>query len=52
MFVRMSVNDYIRARRQISLSLSLSLNLNILTAKESALKIIKEEIFLFESCIT
>ena len=52
MFVRMSVIDYIYARRLMSLSLSLSLNLNILTAKLSALKIIKEEIFLLESCIT
>ena len=52
MFVRMSVIDYIYARRLMSLSLSLSLNLNILTAKESALKNIKEEIFLLESCIT
>ena len=52
MFVRMSVIDYIYARRLISLSLSLSLNLNILTAKLPALKNIKEEIFLLESCIT
>ena len=48
----MSVIDYIYARRRMSLSLSLSLNLNILTAKESVLKNIKEEIFLLESCIT
>ena len=48
MFAKMSVIDYIYARRLMSLSL----NLNILTAKESALKKIKEEIFLLESCIT
>ena len=52
MFVRMSVIDYIYARRLMSLSLSLSLNLNILTANKSTLKNIKEEIFLLESCIT
>ena len=51
MFARMSVIDYIYARRLMSLSLSLSLNLNILTTNKSALKNIKEKIFLLESCI-
>ena len=51
MFVRMSVIDYIYARRLMSLSLSLSLNLNILTDKDSALKNIKEIIFLSENRI-
>ena len=47
----MSVIDYIRARRLISLSLSLSLNLNKLTAKDSMLKNTKEVIFLLENRI-
>ena len=51
MFARMSVIDYIRARRLISLSLSLSLNLNKLTAKDSTLKNTKEVIFLLENRI-
>ena len=51
MFARMSVIDYIYARRRISLSLSLSLNLNKLTAKDSTLKNTKEVIFLLENRI-
>ena len=51
MFVRMSVIDYIYARRRMSLSLSLSLNLNILTDKDLTLKNTKEVIFLLENRI-
>ena len=51
MFVRMSVIDYIYARRLMSLSLSLSLNLNKLTDKDLTLKNTKEVIFLLENRI-
>ena len=51
MFVRMSVIDYIYARRRMSLSLSLSLNLNKLTDKDLTLKNTKEVIFLLENRI-
>ena len=51
MFVRMSVIDYVYARRRMSLSLSLSLNLNKLTDKDLTLKNTKEVIFLLENRI-